>query len=565
MYFCGIKIPNRLKRITLYILLILLLGGCAKIVMPTGGDKDVNPPKLASESPASGSVRMRNPVVKITFDEYFTLNNPTENILISPPMEQQPNYTIQGKTLVIRFKDTLKENTTYNMVFSNCIQDYHESNKLGYYHYSFATGDEIDTFTLAGSVCDAQTLKPCDNLFVFLYDQDIDSLPMTTMPSYLTKTLSDGSFHFQNIRKGDYKIFALKDLNGNLLYDLPNEAVAFADHTYAAFYEAPKDTSAQATAQPDTMPKIKLFAFVMQDTIPVLLRYENPAAGIYQFPYKAPVKSFSATAIQHDVPHFETWNSKGDTLTWHLKETLTDTVFYIFTADGQTDTVQITPYKEKKVQSRSNKNAPVERLSVSLLNQGHRFKPLTLSFGYPVKPCDSITVTVCAHQKSCNDTAFYKISVPDTFVTQLPLPIVFEDKKNYTVTIPDSVFFGYNGLCNDSIKASFVTQSEKDYGSLSIEYVVPGYGVQYIAQLWHGSQLLQENLLSTSNSIVYKYLLPGNYNIIVIKDRNWNTRWDAGDYRGMKQPENIYQYPNPINIRAYWDNVETFEIPVSRP
>ena len=533
--------------------------------MPTGGEKDMNPPKLASESPASGSVRMRNPVVKITFDEYFTLNNPTENILISPPMEQEPNYSIQGKTLVIKFKDTLKENTTYNMVFSNCIQDFHESNKLGYYHYSFSTGDEIDSFSLAGSVIDAQTLKPCDNMFVFLYDQDIDTLPMTSKPSYLTKTLSDGSFRFQNIRSGDYKIFALKDLNGNLLYDLPNETVAFAGHTFTAFYEAPKDTSDQTTPPQDTMPRIKLSAFVIQDTVPVLLRYENPATGIYIFPYKAPVEEFSTIAIQHDVPHFETWNSKGDTVTWHLKEALTDTVSYIFIANGRTDTVQITPYKTKKTQSRGNKNAPVERLSVGVLNQGHRYKPLTLTFGYPVKPSDSITVTVCTQQKSGNDTAFYKISVPDTFITQLPLPIVFENKKNYTVTIPDSMFFGYNGLCNDSIKASFVTQSEKDYGSLSIEYVVPTSGFQYIAQLWSGSQLQQEDLLTASRTIAYEHLLPGNYSITVIEDCNRNARWDAGDYHNMRQPENIYPYPKPISIRAYWDNEETFEIPVSKP
>lgn len=544
---------------------MFLLGSCAKIVMPTGGEKDVNPPKLASESPASGSVRMRNPVVKITFDEYFTLNNPTENILISPPMEQEPNYSIQGKTLVIKFKDTLKENTTYNMVFSNCIQDFHESNKLGYYHYSFSTGDEIDSFSLAGSVIDAQTLKPCDNMFVFLYDQDIDSLPMTSKPSYLTKTLSDGSFRFQNIRSGDYKIFALKDLNGNLLYDLPNETVAFAGHTFTAFYEAPKDTSDQTTPPQNTMPRIKLSAFVIQDTVPVLLRYENPATGIYIFPYKAPVEEFSTIAIQHDVPHFETWNSKGDTVTWHLKEALTDTVSYIFIANGRTDTVQITPYKTKKAQSRGNKNVPVERLSVGVLNQGHRYKPLTLTFGYPVKPSDSITVTVCTQQKSGNDTAFYKISVPDTFITQLPLPIVFENKKNYTVTIPDSMFFGYNGLCNDSIKASFVTQSEKDYGSLSIEYVVPTRSFQYIAQLWSGNQLQQEDLLTESRTIAYEHLLPGNYSITVIEDCNRNARWDAGDYHNMRQPENIYPYPKPISIRAYWDNEETFEIPVSKP
>ena len=554
-----------MKRVILFILAGFLLGACAKIVTPVGGPKDELPPKLAKDQPASGSVRFNDRVIKITFDEFFTLNNPTENVLISPPMETPPEYSIQNKSLIIKFKDSLRPNTTYNMVFSNCIQDFHESNKLNYYHYSFSTGDEIDTFMLAGSVKDAQTLAGCDNYYVFLYDRDVDSLPMTTLPMYVTKTQPSGRFTFQNIRPGEYKVFALKDLNANLLYDLPNESIAYADRMFASFPAPPKDTNARGSQLPDSLPQVMLYAFEASDSIPTLLHYENPAAGHYVFPYKAPVEQFSATAIGRDVPHFEIISKTLDTVTWYLKEPLTDTLSYLFSADGHTDTVSITPYKPKKTQTRGGRTtAAATLLPVTPLNQGHRFKPLTLAFNYPIKPTDSIDVMVISHQKNLKDTTLFRVIVPETLVMRLPLPFVFEDKKNYTVLIADSVFVGYNGLYNDSIKCSFVTQSEKDYGSLTMNYVVPGTGFQYIARLWSGKQMVQEDIFSESKQIQYKYLTPGDFSITLIEDRNHNGRWDAGDYREKQQPENVIQYPKSIHIRGFWENEESFEIPDTR-
>jgi len=519
---------------------------------------------MLKEEPANGSVRLTEPVIRITFDEYFTLNNPTENILISPPMENQPTFSVQNKTLVIKFKDTLRANTTYNMVFSNCIQDYHENNKLGYYHYSFSTGDAIDDHMLAGTVIDAQTLEPCNDYFVFLYDQDIDTLPKSTLPTYLTKTQANGAFRFQNIRPGSYKVFALKDGNGNLFYDLPTESIAFADQMYTSYKAPVRDTTAHAPVQKDSLPTIDLFAFVVPDTVPVLMRYENNAVGYYRFPYKAPVTHFTATALDREVSYFERINKQRDTITWYMKGTLTDTVNYLFDADGHLDTVQITPYKSKRVQTRGAKVTDPNYLSVSLLNQGHRYLPLTLAFGYPIRPTDSVAVTVYTRMKSQTDTTIYYVAVPDSFVTRLPLPISFEDKKSYAIIIADSAFIGYNDLTNDSIKTSFVTQSEKDYGSLIMNYEVPENGYHYIAQLKSGKSIIQEDVLTMTRTIVYKHLTPGNYIITLIEDRNQNGRWDAGDYPSKTQPEKVIKYPADINIRAYWDNEETFTIPDTR-
>ena len=201
------------------LIVLLLLAGCAKISAPTGGPKDTTPPKVAKMEPADGTVRFDEKQIRIHFDEFVTLNNPSENVLISPPMAEKPEYSTKGKSVVIKFKDTLRANTTYNMVFSDAIKDYHEGNSLGYLHYSFSTGDSLDDYMIRGNLLDAKTLAPAKDFYVLLYKGDDDSLPLTTLPDYVSKSLDDGSFSLKNIAAGDYKLFAIKDINGNFRYD----------------------------------------------------------------------------------------------------------------------------------------------------------------------------------------------------------------------------------------------------------------------------------------------------------------------------------------------------------
>jgi hypothetical protein len=45
---------------------LLLLAGCARIVMPSGGPKDITPPKVVGEKPENGSVNFSGKTIKIT-------------------------------------------------------------------------------------------------------------------------------------------------------------------------------------------------------------------------------------------------------------------------------------------------------------------------------------------------------------------------------------------------------------------------------------------------------------------------------------------------------------------
>ena len=67
-------------------------------------------------------------------------------------------------------------------------------------------------------------------------------------------------------------------------------------------------------------------------------------------------------------------------------------------------------------------------------------------------------------------------------------------------------------------------------------------------------------MITSSSDLVYKNLVPGNYKIKVVEDLNKNGKWDTGNYKKKRQPEPIYYFEKPIQIRGYWDLEEEFRI-----
>jgi len=146
-YFCIMK--NIVRNIAI-IVTLLVLCRCANIVTPTGGPKDEKPPVVLNASPANNSTNFTGKTIHLTFDEFVTLNNPSNNVLISPPMNKKPTFRTSGKTLIIKFEEPLKENTTYSISFGDAIKDLHEGNLFTGYNYNFSTGDRIDSLSLKG-------------------------------------------------------------------------------------------------------------------------------------------------------------------------------------------------------------------------------------------------------------------------------------------------------------------------------------------------------------------------------------------------------------------------------
>lgn len=545
---------------------ILLWAGCAKMVTPVGGPKDVIPPSVVKEVPANGTVNFNGNSFKVTFDEFVTLNNTNENVLISPPSTTAPLFTLSGKTLTVKFQDTLLPNQTYNVGFANCIQDYTEGNPIAFYNYAFSTGSAVDSMMLEGRVIDAQTGQPAKECFVFAYTEDVDSLPLTTRPQFISKTQSNGTFQIKNIKPGDYKIFALQDGDNNLLYNQPTEAIAFASTLFPSV-PSPKeaDTLANDSATPQPVPvdstykpfTIRLFRAIGEQ---VMTKSQNRSVGKYEFFFSEEINDVQLRPLTA-APEFFTYFGH-DTLVLYFKSPVTDTLQFECSMENEiVDTLEITPYKVKETKGRRGREERANALSVSLNNSGELFKPLSLSFSYPIRPTDSIPVRIVAKRKYAgNDTSLVTLSVPDTFVMSLPIPFKFAEKVPYELMIPDSLFHAYDGTWNDTVVSSFTTKTEKDYGTLRLTYHIPDNGKVYVATLLTPSnEELRSDRLTSSTTIVYDKLLAGKYKVKLLEDVNDNGKWDTGNYKEKRLPEEIQFLSKSLNVRGYWELEETFE------
>jgi hypothetical protein len=145
-------LKNNLKYIS--ILLIVVMTGCAKRGSITGGLKDTIAPTLKMSFPENYSTNFKSKEIKLTFDEIVILKGLRKQLVISPPMKNEPLIlpTNASKFITIKIKDTLKPNTTYSFNFGQSITDNNEGNPFNQFKYVFSTGDYIDSLALRGKV-----------------------------------------------------------------------------------------------------------------------------------------------------------------------------------------------------------------------------------------------------------------------------------------------------------------------------------------------------------------------------------------------------------------------------
>lgn len=209
---------------------VLISWSCAQQGMPTGGPKDEDPPAVLDCNPANYSILFASNKIQITFDEYIVLDNVSQQLIVSPPMEEQPLVKLKKKSIIIEFEETLRANTTYTFNFGDAIKDLHEGNKLQNYEYVFSTGEVLDSMSIRGNLRYAESLKkPEEPVSILIYSDLRDSVPLTDIPIYVGRSNDSGVFSVNNLRPDIYKVFALKDANNNFLFDIPTEEIAFLD------------------------------------------------------------------------------------------------------------------------------------------------------------------------------------------------------------------------------------------------------------------------------------------------------------------------------------------------
>jgi hypothetical protein len=203
--------------------------GCANMIPPSGGPRDSLPPVLLGINPPDSTKNFTGKRIVFTFDEFVTVDNPRENLLVSPVPKIDPVVEYRLRTVTVTIKDTLQENVTYSIDFGNAIKDINEGNVFKDFKYVFTTGNHFDSLQITGNVIVAETGTVDSTLIVMLHSSFDDSAVIKDRPRYITKLEPDGRFKFENLPAGRYAIYAMKDEGGQRRYLSKGQLFAFSD------------------------------------------------------------------------------------------------------------------------------------------------------------------------------------------------------------------------------------------------------------------------------------------------------------------------------------------------
>lgn len=533
---------GKIKYIAFFLGLVLLTR-CANVVAPTGGPKDITPPMVTVAEPANHSVNFNGKKIELTFDEYVTLTNANQEVLISPPVATKPDVKLSGKTVSVKFKDELLPNATYTINFGNAIKDLHEGNTFKDYVYSFATGDHLDSLSIAGKVINADDEKPVDAMFVGLYDGESDSLfhqPTRRAPDFITKTDKDGAFRFEGLPDKQFLVFALNDVNSNLYYDMPNEKVAFLDTLISAS---------------DSL-SLKLFAFVEADTTQMLLEKKVVEEGLLRFVFRRPadkVRVAFPDAMPDAFRMVKVWSKERDTLSCYFTPNVMDSLWVVVQYDTliNDSTCYALKQRETRQRQRSDKELAISNnLKKKLLMPG---EDLILRFSEPVIDVLGDTSLLLTG----TDTTFinnrYDFEPVDDYGMAFRLVIPIDDTLSHTLNVADSVFFSVRGRTGKAFSLRFNRARHSDLGNVFVN-VEPPAGTQAIVQLLNSrGKVLEERMIDSAQRVAFTQLLPEKYKLRAIIDVDRNGKWSSGNFHRRFLPETIVPYKDELDVKAGWD------------
>lgn len=537
------------------IIFIAFLFSCAKQVPLTGGPKDIEPPKLVYASPYIGSTDFNEQKVVLKFDEFIKLNSLNQKLIISPPISPEPKIKLSGKSIKILFEpNSLSENTTYLINFNDAIADVNENNAIYSFIYAFSTGNIIDSLMISGKVVDALSQKPAEDIWILLHTNLSDTAITSLKPDYITKTDKNGNFTVPFLKQNQYRLYALKDINFNYIYDLPNEMIAFHDSIITP--TAILDTVSNKVIYKPSDIILQLFSSEKQ------LQSVKSSKRIYrnkiELIFNKPLESFySINVIEDTSAHIIKNKSNADTLIiWLQNEDLfeknIETIIQFRDPDFN-DSLVI----DTIVLRRPDKDFIMTDLApkVNKLKEPH--KDLKIFFETPLKTIDKEKLKL----QFRTDTDYLNTNFEAKIDSLNPQNVIinssFLEKTDYKIILENGCCKNFYGETNSQAELSFTTVSSSEYSNLKIFF--SDKNSQYIVQLLLSDKLVYETL-SVNGTAVLEFLKPSKYRIRVIIDENKNGKWDTGDFSKLKQPEKVVYLQDDYELRANWNHEIDWDI-----
>ena len=617
-----LKRQARYDVISLPVLLSLLMAclitpmlySCAKMGAPDGGWYDETPPRVIGATPAEKSTHIDKRNIRINFNEFVKIDNPTQNVVVSPPQLEVPEIKGEGKSINVKLIDKLQPNTTYTIDFSNAISDNNEGNPLGNFTYSFSTGNHIDTLEVAGYVVQAADLEPVKGILVGLY-ADLSDTAFKTKPMLrVSRTDSRGHFIIRGVAPGKYRVYALQDADGNYSFNQRSEMLAFNHDIIEPSFrpDVRQDTLWRDSLHIESIAQVSYTHFLPDNiclrafneivTDRHLLKSERPEPNHFTLYYTygdSVLPNIRGLNFNTKDAFVVESSAHKDTVTYWLRDTALvnqDTLKMVVTQNitdstgvlrQQEDTLTLlakVPYAKrlkdkqkafdewKKKQDKLKKRGepyettmPEEPLKLEITPSGDMDPDQNISIvaKEPLKDVDTNHVRLFSHPSG--DSLWYKEPYELKRISneEFQVKAAWKPGTEYSFEADSTAFETIYGTMSGKLKQGLKVRGEDAYASL-IMTISGMQGRHIIAQLLDGQSKIVKQSFTDNGQAEFYYLKPGKYFMRIIVDANNNKKWDTGNYDTNLQPEEVYYHPDEIECKAKWDLTLTWN-PLARP
>lgn len=559
------------------VIIAYLLGSCANTTTPPmGGAKDTIPPSLIKVFPDSGSVNypLKGGQIELRFNEYVVLKEPQKSIFLSPPLNKRVEAKIKGKSILITFPSQLDSGVTYTLNFGKSIVDNNEGNQFSSYVYPFSTGSYLDSMMCSGTIFNAATLLPKEDISVAFYKDISDSVLYNKFPSAFSKSDKFGYFVVRNLDPGPYKVYAFNDINSNNKYDPENEEVAFLDSLFIPGVVLRKNRSELIHVdEKDTLTalgrpsEINLYLFREDPAKQFIKESKRLQAKLIYVKFSAPDADLFSVKLRGVDTTFllKEFNQRRDSLLIWLMDTTksyTDSLYLTIGYLKSDSLNNLSPFSEdfrlaapkpakvdnsetlergkptKERQKRSNL-IDFEILAEPALFEQQGF---IINFPAPIVKIekDSIEVKFKTPKGETGNLSYsiLKDSLFSRLLKVIPSGRILPGYE-YSLKLKDNAFKDIYKFTNDSIVKTISLPSDDKLSKLVLD--LSGVDGSYIVELTNitRDKVYRSYKITRDGKLNFPYLQPGKYSVKITQDLNGNGIIDTGSILDKRQPEKV--------------------------
>ena len=499
----------------------LLIVSCAQIGTITGGAKDNAAPRILKSNPIDGALNVQTRQINIEFDEFVVLQKPNENLVLLP---SNVNYEskLVNKTLQLDFESDLAENTTYSLYLNGAVKDITEGND-SLIQIVFSTGSFLDSNRVFFQITDAFTNQLVEGVTVGLFDSlDQDK------PIYFSKTDASGFAKLRAIADGSYFYAAYLDKNKNRNRD--------ADEAqFASPFKLLIDTNYKDTLKLSvSVPRLKNNSLKAEFVTPFILALRKPDTLSFKtLQIEAlDMKSLMSESISEDSIHyflpsyFESLQISIDTIVKKVRNELPEDDMLLLT-------------KKKKFILFPDSCCMVlkfDRLIDTVYSQGIQIFLQEDSVFHSLEGC------------ILKDKNSLKLNL-QTF-----------EFERAILQIDSGAVRGKMDAQHGPLDIAIQRMRSESLGNLTVN--VRAKANNWYLALYNSKDLVAKKTdFNGDTSVIFPELLPGDYDLYLVEDRNKNGIWNPFDRASYVAPEKRIGLGRKVRIKANFDHEIEFVTP----